>query len=218
MISSDTPPKEPSRVPINYMFVDYENVNVDGLGLLEPSRFRIVIFHGEHQKNLPIFVTDAQNKGLKVEPIEVVGRTREALDLHIAFYLGRVVSNGQALDADYLYIVSKDKGFDPLLRHLGDRWYLAKRIDSISDHPLIRSATAKTVKERVIIALENLQARGGNNRPARVKTLSGTIASLFSPPIPAKDVEAIIQALQKRKLIEIEGTKVSYALPSPPVP
>lgn len=209
-MSHPTPDAEATPAkPINYVFIDYENVKAEGLDLLDPDRFHVVIFCGEHQKSLPITVTQAQNNGLRVEPVTIEGRTREALDLHLAFYLGRLISTVDSSQQYYLHIVSKDKGFDPLVQHLISRGYMAARAESILLLPRIRNKLAKTLAQRLPIVLEKLKAMG-DHRPARRKTLTGTIRSLFPSETNLDDIEALIKILQSRRIIKIDDQKISY--------
>lgn len=195
--------------PINYVFIDYENVKADGLDLLDPQRFHVVLFCGEHQKTIPISVSQAQSQGLLVEIVSIEGRTKEALDLHIAFYLGRLVSTTDATKSYFLHIVSRDKGFDSLVTHLISRNYIATRANSVMDLPLVRNALAKTLNTRLPLVLDRLQAMG-DHRPARLKTLTGTIRSLFPSDTPPSAIEEIITALQRNKVIKIDSPRVSY--------
>jgi hypothetical protein len=111
------------------LIVDFENVQQVDLSLIDDS-YRIVIFVGQSQKSVPFsLVTAAQNLGNQVEWQKISGEGRNALDFFIAWYLGRVFEQPHRPEC---YVLSKDKGFDPLLRHLNAAGLKCKRVDNLS--------------------------------------------------------------------------------------
>ncbi|MBX3702350.1 MAG: hypothetical protein KF822_01080, partial [Steroidobacteraceae bacterium] len=69
-------------------------------------------------------VLQAQALGLSIEWIRIEGNGPNALDFHIASYLGE--SLARTPQAEFL-VVSRDTGFDPLLRHLNGRGLHCRR-------------------------------------------------------------------------------------------
>lgn len=71
------------------LFVDLENVkNVDLRRV--PSDARVMLFYGIAQKRLPEeLVVQAQPLGTRLRWIKISGQGPNALDFHIAFYLGQ---------------------------------------------------------------------------------------------------------------------------------
>ena len=59
--------------------------------------------------------------------------------------------------------------------------------------------------------------RRGPSRPARVATLTNTIAAFFQKQVPEDDVDCLVDQLQSLGYVLIEGGKVTYALPPPPL-
>ena len=54
-----------------------------------------------------------QSLGADAEYVRIEGNGPNALDFHIAFYIGNIA----AKDPDcYFHIISKDTGFDPLIK------------------------------------------------------------------------------------------------------
>lgn len=95
------------------LLVDFENVQQVNLSHLGDS-MDVVIFVGATQKAVPIeLVTAAQKLGTRVKWQRVEGNGNNALDFHIACHLGRVLEKSPQL---HCIVLSKDKGFDPLLR------------------------------------------------------------------------------------------------------
>lgn len=56
-----------------------------------------------------------QRLGSRATYINLSGNDSNALDFHIAFYTGILVTRDPYAD---IYVISKDTGFDPLLQHI----------------------------------------------------------------------------------------------------
>ena len=148
-----------------------------------------------------------QQLGSRAEYIKISGNGSNALDFHIAFYVGQIAAKEQ--DA-YFHIVSKDTGFDPLIQHLKSKKILASRSKSVADIPLVKISNSKTASEKAAAVLTNLKQRG-TSKPRTVKTLSSTINSLFQKALLEPEIVAIIKELEKQGAITITETKVAYA-------
>src|SRR6516225_11029728 len=100
------------------LLVDYENVSKVDLGAI-PTGVRVPFFFGAAQKKVSTeFLRDALKLGERFVPIDIEGQGKNALDFHIAFYLGEFLARAPHTAC---VILSKDKGFDPLVRHLTRR-------------------------------------------------------------------------------------------------
>jgi ribosomal protein L37AE/L43A len=112
------------------LLVDFENIHrLDTSGL--DAAFQVVVFVGADQKP-PRLGKEPPRKPTRPEIRfqRVDGYGRNSLDFHIAFYLGRIYETARDTAC---YVLSKDKGFDPLLRHLNHSGLQCCRIDSIYD-------------------------------------------------------------------------------------
>src|SRR5882762_9010097 len=97
------------------LFVDLENVQKVALSMV-PVDARVMIFYGITQKKLPEeLVVQAQPLGVRLKWVKISGQGPNALDFHIAFYLGQELANNPTSEC---VILSRDTGFDPLIRHL----------------------------------------------------------------------------------------------------
>ncbi len=73
-----------------YIFIDFENVQPRDLALLKGLEFKGMIFVGVSQAKLSTeFVFAVQSLGPAAEYVRIDGNGRNALDFHIAYYLGR---------------------------------------------------------------------------------------------------------------------------------
>jgi len=114
---------------IQYFLFDFENVQPTSVGSLKPGLCRIKIFLGQSQSKLPLELLRAlQPFGSDVEYIQISGSGPNAVDFHIAFYIGKLA--GSYPGASFT-IVSKDAGFDPLVRHLKASGITCNRVAAI---------------------------------------------------------------------------------------
>lgn len=195
----------------NYVLIDYENVQPENLHLLDREEFRIRLFIGASQGSLKREVAiPLQRFGPeRADYVEISGSGKNALDFHIAYYIGAI----SAVDKDsFFHIISKDTGFDVLIAHLKKRKVYCQRSARIEDIPLLRTLTASSVPQQTDAVIENLRGRG-NSRPRTLKTLTTTVAALFGKKLEEADVAKVLKELQKRSVISVDGTRVSYTLP-----
>jgi hypothetical protein len=186
------------------VLVDFENVQKLDLARL-PAHARFRIFVGANQPKLPTaLVLQAQALGLAIEWIRIDGNGRNALDFHIASYLGEgLVRTPQA---EYV-IVSGDSGFDPLLRHLKARGLHCKR-----EAP---AASAKAAPKLVLDAnaeqvIEVLKRTEKNKRPRKRKTLTNHLVSHFQKKLSPEQVTGAIAQLVEAKLIGGTDSALAY--------
>lgn len=195
----------------NYVLIDYESVQPADLSALRQDHFRVIVFVGAHQHKVTFETATAlQQMGANAEYVKVSGSGPNALDFHIAFYIGQLaVKDPEA----YFHIVSRDTGFDPLITHLKTRKLRASRIKSISDIPLLKASGAKSPPDRIGTILNDLRKRGAA-KPRTVATLTSTISALFLKQLSPDEVGALLKALQELGHVSVSGNKVSYRLPA----
>jgi hypothetical protein len=197
-------------MPNNYVLIDYENVQPKNLDLLESHPFKVLVFVGQSQARIPFDLADSmQLLGKEARYVRISGNGQNALDFHIAYYIGELAASEP--DA-YFHIISKDKGFDPLINHLKERKIRVRRENDIGEIPLLQLTDKTSMDEQISAIVKNLGGRG-QSRPRKVTTLSNTINSLFNPKLDAKELTALVKEMEKRKLIVINQNNVSYKLP-----
>ena len=169
------------------LFVDLENVQKVDLSLV-PVDARVMIFYGITQKKLPEeLVVQAQPLGLRLKWVKISGQGPNALDFHIAFYLGQELAISPNSECA---ILSRDTGFDPLTRHLQQTFgRTCRRVGSLKDaFPAEERADADHFA-RLVSLLKKEKAR-----PTKRKGLAGKVKSWF--PQLAEDARlALIQRL-----------------------
>ena len=194
----------------NHVLIDLENVQPDSLAGFDAECFRVLVFVGANQTKIPFELADAmQALGDRARYIKITGNGSNALDFHIACYIGQLISEDATA---YFHIISKDAGFDPLVQHLKEQKIGITRSKAIADIPMLKAANSKTLQEKVAVVIANLRPRG-SSKPRTVKTLSSTIASLFQKQLAEDELKRLLDELQSMGVIAINESKVSYALP-----
>lgn len=194
----------------NYVLIDFENVQPKNLAMLEAHPFKVFVFIGANQMKLPRnTVVSMQALGEKAKYIEIEGSGPNALDFHIAYYVGELAASDSK--GSY-YVVSRDKGFDPLIRHLKDRNVRIRRVKDLAEIPNLRIPEKTKKSEMIDLIVKNLADRG-HARPRKVKTLQNTIANIISDKLNDGELAALVAELRKRKFIRVEHGNVKYTLP-----
>jgi len=168
------------------LFVDLENVQKFDLSLV-PDDARVFIFYGITQKKLPEeLVVHAQPLGPRLKWIKIAGQGPNALDFHIAFYVGQEIASNPASQC---IILSRDTGFDPLMRHIQSLGGSCHRVSSLKEaFPVDQSGEADHFT-RLVALLKKEKAR-----PTRRKGLAGKVKSWF-PQLSEDARMALIQRL-----------------------
>jgi hypothetical protein len=210
-------------VRTHYVLIDYESVQPKDLSALKQDCVRVIVFVGAHQNKIPFETAAAlQQMGSNVEYVKVSGTGPNALDFHIAFYIGLLA--GKDSEAHF-HVVSKDTGFDPLLSHLKTRKIRALRVQTFGDISLlkagnakpkpkrIKAGDAKSTSDRIAVIIRDLRKRGAA-KPRTVTTLASTIGALFLRRLTPDEISALVKALQARGYVSVAGDEVSYKLPA----
>jgi hypothetical protein len=193
----------------NYVLIDFENVQPKNLALLNGHNFKVMVFVGAKQNKVPFDLAQAlQSLGDKAEYIKISGTGSDALDFHIAFYIGQLVEKDPN---SYFHIISKDTGFDPLIKHLKSKKILVHREKDLAEIPLLKISNATSTEEKLQAIVEYLIDRG-QSRPRKVKTLTNTIRSIFRQTLGEDELTSLIELMKKKKLISVDNEKITYTL------
>jgi len=215
-------------MPTQYVLVDYENVHPD-LSALAGTPYKVKVFFGAKQQEgrVPFELLDALLAlGGNVEAVKVPRSGKNALDMHIAYYIGALL----ALERDAtIHVISGDTDFDPLLEFLRGKGVACKRAKTIGElarhvprapapraaAPTPRAAAqmprppaapkpARTPRAAPAPkpAADKLapivkQLRSLNGKPATRKKLAQTIATWFKQHGGEQSVKAVEQAIDE---------------------
>lgn len=202
------------------LFVDYENVGKIDLSVI-PENVQVMVFFGALQKSVPTeFMRAVHRMGSRFVPVDIEGQGRNALDFHIAYYLGEQLAANPHADC---IVLSKDKGFDVLVKHLKVRSFKVRSAASIAEAfprpspkvanrataPAPNAAIDGTALEQTLEWLKSTQAR---TRPRKRKGLVAHLHNHFGQKIPESGIEQLVAALIARKAISEAAGKLAYHL------
>lgn len=213
----------------NYVLVDFENVQPD-LSLLAHTTFKVKVFFGAKQQEgrVPFKLLDAMLAlGGNVEPIKVMRTGKNAVDMHIAYYIGRLLEKEGSAS---VYVVSRDTDFDPLMEYLQSKGFTCRRVRAISEviklvpravvsppksasRATPPSPAKKAQSDRLAPIIKHLHSLRG--KPATRKALAQTVNNYFHQhggALPDKLVDQLIGELIRLKYVSQAGQKVSYHL------
>lgn len=202
----------------HWILVDYENVRPSDFDPERQPDTRILVFLGPNQQKLPAdLVMALQAFGPDARYIQCSAAGPNALDFHIAFYLGDLAPRHPG---DQFHIVSKDKGFDPLVRHMHTkRGIMVQRHAALPAIPGRAKAAPKkkTTSSRAGAAptVEDIRkalAAAGAARPRKLNTLRNWIGTRFNGQLAEADLDRLVANLRSRQLVKVSGDKVSYKL------
>ena len=219
----------------NYVFIDYENVQVKSLDLLKNNNFHIIIFLGKTNTKLDrSLAVSIQEFGEKAQYIVLETSGKNALDFHIAYYIGQLSISDPT---GFFHVISKDTGFDPLLQHLKSRNIFTARSESIETMPCFIQKVKEPEKSqpKVIQPISQTEAvtlksdKFDHNKvfteylsvlikrhPANPKTLKGLqnhMKSNIDQNMPNETFQKLLQALISKKYLSVNEKKISYSLP-----
>jgi hypothetical protein len=176
-----------------YVLVDYENVQPASLGGLDGQDVHVIVFVGASQTKIPIELAAAmQRLGARGEYVRISGNGPNALDFHIACHLGERIARDPFAD---FRIVSKDTGFDPLVRHLRARGFLVRRVASIA----AGAATPKAAAKALAPSEAKVGAVSASRPSGRADSSAGVATAGDAPGVEPVQLERVRADLAKRK-------------------
>lgn len=192
------------------VLIDFENVQPISLAALEQAHFRVLVFVGATQAKLSFdSVSAIQRMGERAQYIKISGTGPNALDFHIAFYIGEIAAQDPTA---FFHVISKDTGFDPLIRHLKSRHIFAARSDSIEEMPLVKVSAQKSADQLAMAIADSLR-QPKSTKPRTDKTLARHIAAFFAKhQLTEKEVAAVVKAMQTAGFVKVVDGKVAYSL------
>lgn len=223
----------PSEAPAvaNHVFLDYENVRKVDTAFFCGKSVTLTLLLGATTKRLDVeLVEKLLQHSASVEVIRLNSAGKNALDFTLAYYLGRKTLSDPGA---FFHVVTKDKGYDPLIEHLKSTGIEVDRYDDCSS--LTFSAIKKTAgisnRKPSIIPASKAETPGrsasfvldtavefatnhlkkAKNRPRTKTRLLGYLKSNVGNRISANQANQIVQRLVKEKHIAIdEKGRVTY--------
>ena len=188
------------------LMIDYENVQRIDLSTIDNEAYCVKIFVGASQNKIPFdVVAAAQSFGPNLEWIKIDSNGKNALDFHIAFFLGKY---SQTQPNQKFIVLSKDTGFDPLVRFLNKIGMACSRINSLLE--LDRNTKkSKPMGSDFEKATGNIKKIDANKRPRTRNTLTKHIKTALNTDKDS-DVQNVIDLLFMQGIVYEEGDRVKY--------
>ena len=157
-----------STMKNNHILIDYENVQPEVADVLAQPIFKVWIFVGAQQHKVKFDLVDLlQRKGGDARVIKMTSSGRNALDFHMAFYLGELANKEPS---SFFHVITGDGDLDRLLEHLRERGIQAFRHGSVLDIALVKPPASTPQDEKLSRVIEYLVRRGAQ-RPASLKKI-----------------------------------------------
>ena len=190
----------------NFVLVDSENVKPESIEKLKHEHFRVVVFLGANQTRIDTAIALAVHSlGANGSYVQISDKGRNTLDFHIAYYIGKFSAEDPGA---CFHIISKDRGFDPLIKHLREQKIICSRSSSISEISQLKTSKKVTPNQQAAIFYEK---RIASNKacPSTVTALQSTIRSHFHD-LSSQEVAKVFEGLKQAGLVVVNGKKVAY--------
>lgn len=182
-----------------YVLIDFENVQPKELGAFGGGGYKVMVFVGPAQPSIPVGLASAlQDLGHAGSYIHVSARGPNALDMHIAYYIGQLSASDPGA---VFHIISRDRDYDPLILHLKSRQIECTRWKSVADinaaqMPAPAPARAPTPRA----APKAAAAKGPKKTPARTRAKPAAKPAAKATPTPSSTrADEVIANLKKRQ-------------------
>jgi hypothetical protein len=218
--------------PANHVFVDFENVQDVDPAVIGNKTVRFTLLVGPRQTRLAVsLVEKLLEHADSVQLVRLASSGRNALDFVLAYYVGRAVA---ANPTGAFHIVSKDRGYNPLIEHLQNKHIRARRHNSfatltfadpvrlpapaspaVAPKPKSRSKSGTrpaTLDERTTRLLEHLRKPTTNRPKKKQKLISFLVAYLGRKITEAEALNLVENLRQTGRLTIDEKGGVSYRL------
>jgi hypothetical protein len=195
-----------------YILIDFENTQKIDFDLIDMAHTKIIIFVGRSQNKIPFpLVEKAQALGDRIQWLKIAGDGKNNLDFHIAFELGRL---SEKLPNEVTFIIlSKDSGYDSVLKYAKEKGMRAERIANIAELADSKKQLPSSQFTAVIVA--NLKKISSQKRPRTRSTLKKHIESLLREKAGGNEIEQIIEEMFIKGLVTEANNRLKYNLALP---
>ena len=193
------------------LLIDYENIQNINLAIIEQKNIEIKIFVGKTQNKIPFdLVQAAQQFKNKIEWIKIKDSASNALDFYIAFYLGqyfKYIKKGTFL------VLSKDKGFDPLIKYINKSNINCRRIENLDcfSQKLESSLPDEESTMLILEVINQLSEIETNKHPTTKKALHNYLRSqLASKKLQEREITILVEKLIEQKKVVQNNNRLKY--------
>jgi len=211
------PPSGPS--PTHYVLIDGENVPEGDAEIFAEKSARFILLYGAKQGKMKLEIVERLVEHAdSVKLVRLASSGKNALDFALAFYLGQTVTTDPKA---HFVLVSKDGGYDPLIKHLTSRGFKVQRHSEYDSLPFKKRLPAKTNESAVSNARDVLASTvkrlqtNVKNRPKKRKALLGTLTNYLGKT-PVMKPEKLLELLVQGGHLSIDDKEaITYRFPGP---
>lgn len=177
-----------------HLLADFENHTPPSADVarIRSEEYRLWVFHGPHQNKFDASLVKAwQPLGDRVDFVQSSKHGKNALDFHIAFKLGVLHVNEQAVKRDASYVVvSEDAGFDPLFEYMRTLGCAVTRVGTIPEALALAGSPAPAAEPSVVTT----PAPSPSPRPSRGIIPAASTPGPAPKPAPTPKKKATAKA------------------------
>ena len=199
------------HLPVNQVFVDLENVKSIDASVMGGKNLTFHLFLGPQNKKLDVDIVEKLlDNAQAVKLIRSPMAGKNALDFVLAYHLGQAV---QTDPKGYFHIISKDGGFDSLVKLLESKRVKVRRhadwsglhFESPTKKPAAEAPApvAKALSPGAEKVLANLQ-KSVKNRPKQKKTLLSHALNFLGKGATTDMSEKVVEELRKSGYLVID--------------
>jgi len=198
--------------PKRILLIDFENIQKIDFERIDTTSTELFIFVGKSQNKVPFqLVEKTQKLGALVKWVKIAGDGKNNLDFHIAFELGRLSQRTQ--DGVEFIILSKDSGFDPLVKYINESGITTKRIGNLAELDESRKELPSSKFTAYVVA--NLRKIDNQKRPRTRGTLRKHMESILRERAPGYEIDLIIEEMFVNGLLTQTGNRLKYNIDEP---
>ena len=125
----------------------------------------------------------------------------------MAYFLGKLSEKDKN---SYFHIVTRDKGFDPLIKYLKGEKVWIQRVEDLSEIWVFKMNQLSSNQERAVDYEKFLKALG-KSKPRRLNPLINSIKAHFMETLDESQINEIVSILKSRNTISVKDQTISYS-------
>jgi len=194
------------------ILIDFENIQKIDFERIDTTNTELIIFVGKSQNKVPFqLVEKTQKLGNLVRWFKIAGDGKNNLDFHIAFEIGRL-SEREKEDVEFV-ILSKDSGFDSLVKYINDSGIITRRIGNLAE--LNENKKELPASKFTSYVVANLKKIDNPKRPRTRSTLRKHMESILRDRAQDYEIDLIIEEMFVNGLLTQTGNRLKYNIGQP---
>jgi hypothetical protein len=187
--------------------IDHENLSKVDLTQV-PAGARAMLFLGANDASVKrALFTGAVKLGERLTLVEIEGSGKNALDFHIAYYLGQILTRSPDVKC---IVLSKDKGFSPLVKHLSACGFIVEQEDALATAKVAKAKSEPAPDSHYAHVLKGLKKQDKRALPHTLEKLQKHVANMVKGRGVDDQVPKFVKRLFKDGLVMEQGEVLAY--------